>query len=263
MTHTKPLIDARGIGLAYSGKIILDHIDIDIKHREVVTIIGPNGAGKTSLLRLLLGIQAPTQGTIARHPELTIGYVPQRFNLDNLLPMAVDRLLTLTRRVPSSAIDHVLDEVKAKHLRKSPVASLSGGELQRILLARALLGTPDLLVLDEPTQGVDLAGEAEFYRLIADIRNDRGCAILLVSHDVHLVMATTDRVVCLNRHICCQGLPDAVGRHPEFLRLFGAKAAEAFAFYTHHHDHDHGLSGEVKSLNSDHGTCRHGHDVHR
>lgn len=249
---SSPLIQAQGVSLAISGKIILDHIDVSIQPQEIVTIIGPNGAGKTSLLRLLLGLQSSTKGKIVRQPGLTIGYLPQRFTVDRSLPLAVDRLLTLTRSATTAQIDQVLDEVKAKHLRKAQVATLSGGELQRVLLARALIGQPDLLILDEPTQGVDMTGEAEFYRLIADLRKARGCAVLLVSHDIHLVMAATDRVVCLNRHVCCHGLPDAVGRDPEFLRLFGSKAAEAFALYVHHHDHDHDLTGGIKPAVSSH-----------
>lgn len=247
-----PLIRAQGVGLAISGKVILDRIDVSIQPQEIVTIIGPNGAGKTSLLRLLLGLQSSTKGEIIRRPGLTIGYLPQRFTVDASMPLAVDRLLTLTRSATTVQIDRVLDEVKAKHLRKAQVATLSGGELQRVLLARALVGQPDLLILDEPTQGVDMTGEAEFYRLIADLRATRGCAVLLVSHDIHLVMAATDRVICLNRHICCHGLPDAVGRDPEFLRLFGSKAAEAFALYVHHHDHDHDLTGDIKPAASTH-----------
>lgn len=249
---SSPLIRAQGVGLAISGKVILDRIDVSIQPQEIVTIIGPNGAGKTSLLRLLLGLQSSTKGEIIRRPGLTIGYLPQRFTVDASMPLAVDRLLTLTRSATTVQIDRVLDEVKAKHLRKAQVATLSGGELQRVLLARALVGQPDLLILDEPTQGVDMTGEAEFYRLIADLRTARGCAVLLVSHDIHLVMAATDRVICLNRHICCHGLPDAVGRDPEFLRLFGSKAAEAFALYVHHHDHDHDLTGDIKPAVSAH-----------
>lgn len=254
-----PLIQAQELGLAISGRVILDHVDISIQPREIVTIIGPNGAGKTSLLQLLLGLQSPTNGRIMRRPGLTTGYLPQRFTVDASLPLAVDRLLTLTRSATTAEIDRVLDEVKAKHLRKAQVATLSGGELQRVLLARALIGQPNLLILDEPTQGVDMTGEAEFYRLIADLRKMRGCAVLLVSHDIHLVMAATDRVICLNRHICCHGLPDTVGRDPEFLRLFGSKGAEAFALYVHHHDHDHDLTGDIKPATPSHA---HGPECH-
>ncbi len=252
MSISRPLIQAQGLGLALSGKVILDHVDIAIQSQEIVTVIGPNGAGKTSLLQVLLNLRSPTKGKIIRRPGLTIGYMPQRFAVDASLPLAVDRLLTLTRFATPEEIDRVLDEVKARHLRKAQVATLSGGELQRVLLARALIGRPQLLILDEPTQGVDMTGEAEFYRLIADIRIMRGCAVLLVSHDIHLVMAATDRVICLNRHICCHGLPDAVGRDPEFLRLFGPRAAEAFALYVHRHDHDHDLTGDVKPAASGH-----------
>jgi len=254
-----PLIQTQALSFAVSGKTILNHIDVAIHPQEIVTIIGPNGAGKTSLLRLMLGLESPTKGEITRRSELTIGYLPQRFTIDASLPLAVERLLTLTRPATTVQIDQVLDEVKAKHLRKAQVSTLSGGELQRVLLARALIGQPDLLILDEPTQGVDMTGEAEFYRLIADLRTARGCAVLLVSHDIHLVMAATDRVICLNRHICCHGLPDAVGRDPEFLRLFGSKAAEAFALYIHHHDHDHDLTGDIKPAASTH---IHGPDCH-
>src|SRR5512134_319942 len=245
------LIAGRSISFGYGQHAILDRIDIGIAPGEIVTVIGPNGAGKTTLIRVLLGLIKPTSGKVERHAGVRIGYLPQRMQFDAVLPLQVGRLMTLTQRSNPPAVDAALAETGVLYLREAPVQTLSGGELQRVLLARALLRDPDLLVLDEPVQGVDFAGEAALYELISGIRARRGCGVLMISHDLHVVMAATDRIVCLNRHVCCAGTPEAVSRHPEYARLFGPRAASALAVYTHQHDHGHGLAGEVVRLPSE------------
>jgi zinc transport system ATP-binding protein len=239
------LIEASGVSVTMGGRLILDRVDIGIGRQEIVTLIGPNGAGKTMLIRMLLGLRRPDRGDILRIDGLTIGYLPQRILLDPTLPLTVERMLGLTNTVDREAGRAELKEVGAGHLANAMMHDLSGGELQRVMLARAMLRNPDLLVLDEPVQGVDFTGELDLYELIERIRDRRGCGILLVSHDLHLVMASTDRVVCLNHHICCAGHPEAVKRDPEYLALFGSRAAESLAVYAHVHDHDHDLSGDV------------------
>jgi zinc transport system ATP-binding protein len=239
------LIEASGVSVTMGGRLILDRVDIGIGRQEIVTLIGPNGAGKTMLIRMLLGLRRPDRGDILRIDGLTIGYLPQRISLDPTLPLTVERMLGLTNTVEWDAGRAELKEVGAGHLANAMMHDLSGGELQRVMLARAMLRNPDLLVLDEPVQGVDFTGELDLYELIERIRDRRGCGILLVSHDLHLVMASTDRVVCLNHHICCAGHPEAVKRDPEYLALFGSRAAESLAVYAHVHDHDHDLSGDV------------------
>jgi zinc transport system ATP-binding protein len=241
------LISARGLGLARNGRDLLDGIDLDINKREIVTLIGPNGAGKTTLVRVLLGLEVPDRGEVRRQKDIRIGYVPQRFEVDAVIPMTVERFLKLGGEASPARIGAILEEVGAGHTRQQQLSQLSGGELQRVVLARALLRDPDLLVLDEPVQGVDYAGEAELYNLIARLRDDRGFGVLLVSHDLHIVMARSDRVVCLNRHVCCSGVPETVAQHPAYARLFGAEAARAFAVYRHRHDHSHDIAGVAHS----------------
>ncbi len=245
MPDADVLVAAQGLGFHRGGQRLLEGVDLAVGPGEIVTLIGPNGAGKTTLVRLLLGLERPDGGRVARRPGLRVGYLPQRLQVDPVLPLDVSRLLTLTRRADRAAQRAALAEVGVAHLLQSPVQRLSGGELQRVLLARALLADPELLVLDEPTTGIDFNGQAELYRLIARLRDRRGCAVLMVSHDLHLVMAATDRVVCLNRHVCCQGEPESVRIHPEYLALFGPRVAANLAIYAHHHDHAHDLSGAV------------------
>lgn len=240
-----PLITAEKLVLQRGGRMIIENVDLAISAGEIVTLVGPNGAGKTSLARLILGLNAPDSGTIKRAKGLTIGYVPQRFGVDATIPLTVGRFLTLTAGRDDKAASALLGEVGAGHLEGAQISSLSGGEFQRVLLAKALMGTPDLLVLDEPVQNVDFSGESELYRLIGTIRDTRGCGILLISHNLHVVLGASDRVVCLNRHVCCSGVPESVARHPEYERLFGRKAAESYAIYAHTHDHEHDLSGDV------------------
>ncbi len=252
----EPLIEAKGVSFQAGRHCIVDSVDVTVRSGEVMTVIGPNGAGKSTLLKLLLGLLHPSSGVVQRRRGLRIGYLPQRLHLDPILPLTVARLLTLTIRRPRPTLENALAETGVAHLAEAAVQTLSGGELQRVLLARALLVEPDLLVLDEPVQGVDYAGEAALYDLISTLRRRRGCGIIMVSHDLHVVMASTDHVLCLNRHVCCAGTPEAVGRHPEYARLFGPRAAEALAIYTHRHDHTHGSAGEIIPLTGN--GCGHG-----
>jgi len=235
----EPLIRAEGLAYRDGARKILDGVDIDIGAREIVTIVGPNGSGKTTLLRLLIGALRPSAGDIRTHRSLVIGYTPQRLALDRSMPLTVDRFLALGGAASATRREKLLETVGVPCLGKAQLIDLSGGETQRVLLARALLRSPNLLVLDEPTQGLDQPGEAAFYRLIESVRNDSGCAVLMVSHDLHVVMSAADRVVCLNGHICCQGAPTLVKDHPEYRRLFGLGTEGALALYRHEHDHHH------------------------
>ncbi len=239
----EPLITTHRLGLTIANRKILDAVNLAVREREIVTIIGPNGAGKSTLVKVMLGLVQQTQGTVQRRENLRVGYVPQRFPVTSNVPLSVRRLLTLTRKATDAELQQALLETGIEHLINARVAELSGGELQRALLARALLRQPELLVLDEPVQAVDFNGELKLYELISSIRKSRGCGILMVSHDLHMVMAESDRVICLNGHICCEGKPAAVQKDPEFLKLFGPAAVRTIAAYTHHHDHDHESHG--------------------
>jgi zinc transport system ATP-binding protein len=236
---TNALLSAREASLVIGGRTILDRVTLDVRPNEIVTIIGPNGAGKSTLVRCLLGLQRLTSGEIVKPKGLRVGYVPQRFPQTPNVPLDVRRLLSLTLRPTEDEIDAALAETGIPHLKTANVASLSGGELQRALLARALLRKPELLVLDEPVQAVDFMGEARMYELISEVRKRHHCGILMVSHDLHMVMAESDHVICLNGHVCCEGGPIKVQQDPEFAKLFGPSAARMIAAYTHHHDHEH------------------------
>lgn len=247
------LISARRLTLARQGRELLQQVDIDLWPKEIVTLIGPNGAGKTTLVKALLGLEATDSGKLFKQTKLVIGYVPQKFALDTALPMTVKKFLSLglSSRAQGATAAETLEEVGAGHVLASQLHQLSGGELQRVLLARALMRQPDMLILDEPAQGVDLAGEVELYDLISRLNERYEMSVLLVSHDLHTVMARSNRVICLNRHVCCSGVPDTVSKHPEYERLFGAAAAKSIAIYRHHHDHDHDLSGSPQPENDD------------
>lgn len=211
-----------------------------------MTLIGPNGAGKTTLVRILLGLLPADSGKIERRTGLRIGYMPQRVALEHTLPITVRRFLRNSRWGTEQDIDAILEELRISHLEQQQLIATSGGELQRVLLARALLGKPSLLVLDEPAQGVDLAGQAELYQLIGNICRENNCGALMISHDLNLVMSATDEVICLNHHVCCHGQPEHVSNDPAFLELFGASVSDGLAIYTHHHNHEHDLSGDIK-----------------
>ena len=242
---SEPLIAADRLSVYAGGTHILDRVSVAVHPREIVTLIGPNGSGKTTLLKAILGLM-PAQGEIKRRPGLKIGYVPQQFDRDPSLPITVAGFLALF--APARAAQAALARVGIAEVRNRQLGALSGGELARVLLARAIAGRPDLLVLDEPMAGVDVSGEAALYHLIAEIRDEFGCGVLLVSHDLHVVMAQADRVVCLNRHVCCEGDAHAVVRDPAFVALFGARAAGELALYAHHHDHAHAPSGETEPV---------------
>jgi zinc transport system ATP-binding protein len=253
------LVALKGVNVRRGGQTILSDIELTLNPGEILTIIGPNGGGKTTLLKVVLGLIKPDGGTVSVRPGLRIGYVPQRLQIDTTLPMTVRRLMRLTRRHADADLAHALSETGVAHLVDADVTTLSGGEFQRVLIARALLAKPQLLVLDEPVQSVDFSGEVALYEKIAAIRADHGCAILLVSHDLHVVMAASDRVICLNGHVCCAGVPGEVAEAPEYLRLFGPRAAGAVAIYRHHHDHTHDLHGEVVEADDSSGGHDRGH----
>ncbi|MDX2478707.1 MAG: zinc ABC transporter ATP-binding protein ZnuC [Desulfuromusa sp.] len=238
---SQALLEVANVSLVIGKNLLLEKVNLKIGKGEILTIIGPNGAGKTTLLRVALGLQKPTSGAVQRQQGLTIGYMPQRLHLDPTFPLTVKRFLALACNNDFARILALLSEVGAAHVAESAVQTLSGGEMQRVLLARALVREPDLLVLDEPVQGVDVHGQVELYQLISRIREHRGCAVLMVSHDLHLVMAATDQVLCLNQHICCSGTPESVASDPAFVELFGPAAAQYLAVYVHdlNHHHDH------------------------
>ncbi|MCI2397817.1 metal ABC transporter ATP-binding protein [Aliiroseovarius subalbicans] len=233
------LITASSLGLSHGAEVILRDVDFAISSGEIVTLVGPNGSGKSTLVRLLLGILSPTAGRVRRRPGLRIGYVPQKLSIDASLPLTVARFLALPDRHAPAAISQELENVGIPGLEQRQLTALSGGQFQRALLARALLTAPDILVLDEPTQGLDQQGEAAFYRLIDEVRARTGAAVLLVSHDLHVVMSASDRVICLNGHVCCEGTPHLVADAPEYRALFGHGTQGALALYPHDHDHCH------------------------
>lgn len=285
--QTDTLIEARNLGHYFGDNRVLHNISLQLKRKEIVTLIGPNGAGKSTLLKILLGLIKPTEGQVSHKPALEIGFMPQKIQIDPSLPMTVQRFLELgfqakphsilswfksfsrmKRNSPLGAnlnlfsliqkakhnttmFAQTIAELDIEHLLPLPIQKVSGGEMQRILLARALIKNPDLLVLDEPVQGVDLQGQTELYQYIEKIRHQRGCSILMVSHDLHLVMRHTDMVLCLNQHLCCSGHPQTVSQSTEFQSLF-ENFSDHLAFYEHQHNHDaceleHGEHGHEHS----------------
>jgi zinc transport system ATP-binding protein len=240
------LIDAHDVSKVFQDRAVLDNVSLEVKQGKIVTLIGPNGAGKTTLVRIILGLMTPDSGTVTRRSDLNVGYMPQKLVIDPTMPIAVNRFLQLSGSSDHTQIRNTLDQLKIPHLLNSPLTSVSGGEMQRVLLARAMLRKPQLLVLDEPAQGVDVSGQAELYGLISEIRDRMNCGVIMISHDLHLVMSSTDEVVCLNHHVCCHGEPEHVSNDPAFLDLFGARSAESLAIYTHNHNHEHDVRGQIK-----------------
>ncbi|WP_144574224.1 zinc ABC transporter ATP-binding protein ZnuC [Agrobacterium sp. DE0009] len=263
------LVSLANAGVQRSGRWLVRGVEFSVSKGEIVTLIGPNGSGKSTSAKMAIGVVKPTEGVVARKAGLKVGYVPQKLSVDWTMPLSVRRLMTLTGPLAARDIDAALNATGIAHLANAEVQHLSGGEFQRALLARAIARKPDLLVLDEPVQGVDFSGEIALYDLIKNIRNSSNCGILLISHDLHVVMAETDTVICLNGHVCCRGTPQTVSQSPEYMRLFGGAAAKGLAIYSHHHDHTHLPDGRVQHADgtvTDH--CHpedghhHAHDPH-
>lgn len=226
------LIELKKIHVRIDERDILKNVDFALHQQEIVTLIGPNGAGKSTLIKVMLGIMQPSSGQLISYKKLKFSYVPQKFNPSHSLPLRVCDLLAL-EKCPAEIKTEIIRDTGISKLQQSKVQQLSGGERQRVLIARALLRQPDILVLDEPMQGLDIQSEAELYDYVSSLPAKYGCAVLMVSHDLQWVMQGTHRVVCLNKHICCSGLPENVQRHPEYQAIFGKHRL----FYQHHHDH--------------------------
>ncbi|MGX9311541.1 zinc ABC transporter ATP-binding protein ZnuC [Pantoea ananatis] len=239
------LVTLENVSISFDQRQVLSGVSLELHPGKILTLLGPNGAGKSTLVRMVLGLLTPSSGRVSRSAGLRIGYVPQKLHIDPTLPVTVERFMRLSRGARNQDILPALKRVQAGHLLTSPLQKLSGGETQRVLLARALLNQPQLLVLDEPTQGVDVNGQVALYDLINQLQHELNCAVLMVSHDLHLVMAKTDEVLCLNHHICCSGTPEAVSQHPEFIAMFGPRGAQELAIYRHHHNHRHDLQGRI------------------
>ncbi|MBL4813664.1 MAG: metal ABC transporter ATP-binding protein [Rhodobacteraceae bacterium] len=246
------LIAAKDVQLRLGGRAVLQNVSFGIEAGEIVTIVGPNGSGKSTLLRVLIGALRPDSGTVTRKPGLKIGYVPQKLQLGGAMPMSVRRFLDLPRRVADHAATAALATAGAQGLEAKQMADLSGGQFQRAMLARAVLTDPDILILDEPTQGLDQPGSAAFYQQIEALRASLGCAVLMVSHELHVVMSASDRVICLNGHVCCEGTPEVVSAAPAYRELFGTGTGGALALYRHEHDHHHGPDDHSHSHSHDH-----------
>ena len=233
------LLSVDHINVRFGGRQVLQNVSLGLTAGEIVTVVGPNGSGKSTLLRVLIGAQKPDSGQVIRSKNLRIGYVPQKLAIDPTLPMTVRRFLDLPARVDNTEAIAALNNAGLPDVGQQQMASLSGGQFQRVLLARAILGNPQVLMLDEATQGLDQPGSASFYRQIEAVRRDLGCAVLMVSHELHVVMSASDRVICLNGHICCEGTPEVVSAAPAYRELFGTGTGGALALYRHEHDHGH------------------------
>ncbi|EON91876.1 zinc import ATP-binding protein znuC [Marinobacter lipolyticus SM19] len=258
---TEPLVTLERVTIAFDDRPVVDRVDLKVHRGDIITIIGPNGAGKTTLIKAVLGIQRVTEGSVKLARNLTVGYVPQHLILESTLPLTVRRFMALSGR-PGSECQAALEKTGVGHLVDASIHHLSGGEKQRLLLARALARKPDLLVLDEPAQGVDINGQAALYDLIRQLRDQLHCGVIMISHDLHLVMAATDKVICLNQHICCSGYPADISHDPAFIETFGQPVAESLAVYHHHHNHRHDLHGDVVSgavTDDNHQECDHAH----
>lgn len=265
LQKTQSLISLNNAGINRSGKWLVRGVTMTVEPGEIVTLIGPNGSGKSTTAKMALGVHKPDEGTAIQRQGLKVGYVPQKLSIDWTLPLTVTRFMSLTGRISRADCEKAMAATQTSHLARSEVRTLSGGEFQRVLLARAIASEPELLVLDEPVQGVDFNGEITLYELISTIRDDLHCGVLLISHDLHVVMAATDRVICLNGHVCCSGTPTTVASSAEYKALFGARATAGLAFYEHSHDHEHLPDGRVRHKDgtiSDHCHPLDGHHDH-
>lgn len=233
------VLTVEDLTIRYGARTVLSRVSLHVEPGEIVTIVGPNGSGKTSLLRAIIGAVKPLKGHVARQAGVRVGYVPQKLHVDETLPITVSRFLKLPGGVAESDIHQALSQAGVTDLSKAQLSQLSGGQFQRVLLARALIGQPDLLLLDEATQGLDQRGSAAFYQQIEQVRQNTGCAVLMISHELHVVMSASDRVICLNGHVCCEGTPAVVASAPEYRALFGTGTGGALALYRHEHDHGH------------------------
>ncbi len=238
------LIEITNLKVQYGSKIVLQDMNLSVADGEIVTIVGPNGSGKTTLFKAIIGTAPISTGKVKLRSNLKIGYVPQQLIIDQSLPITVERFLKVAQKTTANALEKALNLVGVEDILKFQMSNLSGGELQRVLLARALIGEPDVLLLDEATRGLDQPGVATFYRKVDDIRKNTDCTVLMISHDLHVVMSASDRVICLNGHICCEGAPDSVASSPEYKALFGSDVDGTFALYRHHHDHSHHSDNE-------------------
>jgi len=246
------LISAQNLHVVRHSKAILENVSLDVNLRDFITIIGPNGAGKSVLLKCLMGLLRPSSGTVHRKQNLRVGYVPQRLVPDPTIPITTHRFLSLRKKTSVEKLRNIAQDTGVFPLLEKPLYALSGGELQRVLLARALLNDPEVLVLDEPAQNLDIVGQLAFYKLLEQIYRERVLSILMVSHDLHMVMAATKKVICLFHHICCSGEPQVVTRDPAFATLFGDDMAAMLAVYQHEHNHSHDTSNKDN-------TCEHHH----
>ena len=244
------LVSLDNAGVCMSDKWLVRGVSLDVRRGEIVTLIGPNGSGKSTTAKMALGVINPSEGSAKCRRDICVSYVPQKLSVDWTMPLTVNRFMTLTQTANERDVQRALSSAGVEHLKNSQVRNLSGGEFQRVLLARAVVNTPELLVLDEPVQGVDFNGEIALYRLIEEIRTELNCGIILISHDLHVVMSSTNKVICLNGHVCCSGNPEAVASAPEFRALFGDRAADELAFYRHSHDHEHLPDRTVKKFNN-------------
>lgn len=242
---TTPLIEFKNINVTFGQKKALENINFKLYPQSIITIVGPNGGGKSTFLKVLLKLLKPSLGEVIYHQNVRIGYVPQKIHLDPSLPLTVEKFLSLSFHGKKEQIADAIERLSIEHLKKQSLHRLSGGEMQRVLIARAILNRPNLLVLDEPTQGVDMGGQVALYKLIHQMQEELNCAVVMVSHDLHLVMADTKEVLCINQHLCCHGTPQSLSNHPKFVQLFGDNFAKNLAFYPHHHNHHHHLNGEA------------------
>ncbi|MCE3255593.1 MAG: Zinc transporter, ATP-binding protein ZnuC [Rickettsiaceae bacterium] len=236
------LVSLKGISLSLNNQKILKNINLELKKGEITTLIGPNGGGKTSIARILIGILKPDSGKVFISKKARIGYMPQKLEIEKTIPLKVIDFLNLNHANPGKAQEEIKKfskKLNIENILEKSIHEISGGQLQKVSLVRSLINNPDLLVLDEPTQYMDIAAQAEFYQIIEEIRTQKHCAVLIISHDLHIVMQKTNQVICVNHHICCEGSPESINNHPEYLSLFGNNKIDNIAIYSHHHDHQH------------------------